>query len=197
MLHAFATVAMRNERVVLRPHEPDNLPAFLDWYANRELARLTRHDQTPLTASQIRAFFQNSVLPMSTQGHSFGIHIADSRQLIGTCSLTDFSRDGRTATLRILIGPEPYWGRGFGTAAVSLLVGYGFERLGLHEIVLGVFDFNQRAIRAYEKVGFRAATTIRLAMPPDSPPANEVLMTLTPDAYRRCFTPRGRFDVRR
>lgn len=199
MLHAFATMAMRNDRVVLLPHELDNLPAFLDWYADPELARLTRHDQTPLTACQIRAFFQDCVLPMSEQGHAFGIHTANSRQLIGTCSLTDFSRDGRQATLRILIGPAPCWGRGYGTAAVSLLVGHGFDHLGLREIVLGVFDFNQRAIHAYQKVGFRTAATIRLTMPPDSPQASEVLMTLTPDAYRRClpFPPRGRFDVRR
>jgi RimJ/RimL family protein N-acetyltransferase len=44
--------------------------------------------------------------------------------------------------------------RGLGTEAVRLLVGYGFEQLGLHRIELEVYSFNPRARRAYEKVGF-------------------------------------------
>ncbi len=45
--------------------------------------------------------------------------------------------------------------RGYGTEAVSALTAYGLDRLGLRRIVLRVFPENARAIRVYEKCGFR------------------------------------------
>lgn len=177
-------LSIRQENVILKPHTWANLSRFLVWYADPELAHLTRHDQTPLTPLQIRTYFETSVLPSSEAGTCFGIHTVDSGELIGTVALTDFARDGRCATLRILIGEPAYWGRGYGTSAVRLIAGYGFDVLGLDEIVLGVFDFNERAIRSYEKVGFRRASLIRLAMPAGHPPASELLMVLEAATFR-------------
>ena len=44
---------------------------------------------------------------------------------------------------------------GYGTEAVSAMVRFGMERLGLKRIFLRVFPENARAIRVYEKCGFR------------------------------------------
>ncbi len=183
-------LSIRQESVLLRPHTWANLERFMVWYADPELARLTRHDQTPLTPGQIRLYFESAVLPSSEAGHSFGIHTVDSGELIGTIALTDFTEDGRFATLRILIGESAYWGRGYGTSAVRLIAQYGFDVLGLHEIVLGVFDFNERAVRSYEKVGFRKASTVRLSMPLGLPPANELLMVLDAPAFQKAIATR-------
>nr|WP_279326986.1 GNAT family protein [Deinococcus koreensis] len=35
------------------------------------------------------------------------------------------------------------------------MVAYGMFHLGLHNIMLRVYTFNERAVRAYQKVGFR------------------------------------------
>ena len=51
--------------------------------------------------------------------------------------------------------------RGLGTEATRLIVGYGFERLGLHRISLEVYAFNPRARRAYEKAGFQVEGVLR------------------------------------
>lgn len=45
--------------------------------------------------------------------------------------------------------------RGYGTEAVRALSRYGMERLGLKKIVLRAKPDNARAIRVYEKCGFR------------------------------------------
>ena len=45
--------------------------------------------------------------------------------------------------------------QGYGTEAVSALVKYGTDRLGLKKIVLRANPDNARAIRVYEKCGFR------------------------------------------
>lgn len=45
--------------------------------------------------------------------------------------------------------------RGFGTEAIPALLAFGFGRLGLKRICLRVYPGNSRAIRVYEKCGFR------------------------------------------
>ncbi len=56
------------------------------------------------------------------------------------------------------------FGRGFGTEATRLILGHGFETLGLHRISLEVYAFNPRARRAYEKAGFVAEGVLRDAL---------------------------------
>ena len=56
---------------------------------------------------------------------------------------------------RIQIGEPAGRGRGLGSEAIRLLLAYGFETLGLHRIELRVHENNPRAIRCYERAGFR------------------------------------------
>jgi diamine N-acetyltransferase len=61
----------------------------------------------------------------------------------------------RTADFDIAIGEKDCWGKGCGTEAAALMLDYGFTALGLHNIHLSVWSFNERAIRAYRRAGFR------------------------------------------
>jgi diamine N-acetyltransferase len=141
--------------VQLRRHVVANRAAFQRWYADEEIAKLLRHDQRPLNALQSRSYFDSIMLPASAHGHAWGIHERAGGQLIGSAALTDFEGSNhRSAYFRILIGEKPWWGHGYGREATELTVQEGFERLGLDEVKLEVFSTNQRAIRAYLRVGF-------------------------------------------
>jgi RimJ/RimL family protein N-acetyltransferase len=59
----------------------------------------------------------------------------------------------------IVIGEKAHWNRGFGTEATRLALRFAFGELNLHRVELEVFAFNKRAIRAYEKAGFRLEGT--------------------------------------
>ena len=61
----------------------------------------------------------------------------------------------RTATLGIFIGEKEERSKGYGTEAIKLLLDFGFNYLNLHEIKLDVYEFNKRAIKCYEKIGFK------------------------------------------
>jgi RimJ/RimL family protein N-acetyltransferase len=74
---------------------------------------------------------------------------------IGWANLRDIELDHRTAALGISINEASLWGHGYGTEATSLVVDYGFNVLGIHNIMLDTFSGNERAIRTYRKVGFR------------------------------------------
>jgi RimJ/RimL family protein N-acetyltransferase len=144
------------DRVQLRRHTLANRPAFQRWYADDEIARLLRHDQRALTHLQSRSYFDTIMLPASANGHAWAIHDRASGALIGACALMDFEgAQHRSAYLRILIGEKSWWGHGYGTEATELVVREAFERLGLDEVKLEVFSTNERAVRAYRRVGFQ------------------------------------------
>ena len=73
--------------------------------------------------------------------------------LVGHIGLWGARPKDRCATLGIALGRE-YIGRGYGTDAMRVIVGYGFREMGLHRIQLAVAPFNPAGIRAYEKGGF-------------------------------------------
>jgi RimJ/RimL family protein N-acetyltransferase len=76
-----------------------------------------------------------------------------SGQLIGMLSLREIYWS-RSARLGISLCSQ-HVGQGHGTAALRLFLPYYFLNLRFHRLVLDVAAANQRAVRCYEKVGFR------------------------------------------
>ena len=88
-------------------------------------------------------------------GASFTIYTLAEMLPIGGAGLFGINHLQRTGTLGISIFNKNYWGQGYGTEAVKLVVDYGFRFMNLHNIMLDTTGFNERAIRAYEKAGFK------------------------------------------
>lgn len=55
----------------------------------------------------------------------------------------------------LLVGQPDLWGRGMGTRVVSMVLGYLFQRLDARRVAIDPVVTNHRAIRCYEKAGFR------------------------------------------
>jgi RimJ/RimL family protein N-acetyltransferase len=77
---------------------------------------------------------------------------------IGTCGLRGIDAEKGSAFLGILIGEKSLWDHGYGTAAIEALLEYAFVELGLREVRLSCHHENQRALRCYEKAGFRPSS---------------------------------------
>jgi RimJ/RimL family protein N-acetyltransferase len=73
---------------------------------------------------------------------------------LGSLALHGINMRNRSAGLAIFIGDAEQRGKGYGTDANRIILRYAFLELNLHRIALGVMDYNQSAIRSYEKVGF-------------------------------------------
>ncbi|KAE9369343.1 GNAT family acetyltransferase, partial [Stipitochalara longipes BDJ] len=63
------------------------------------------------------------------------------------------SRHHRSCTMGITISTD-YQRKGYGTEAITWAVNWAFRVAGMHAVRLGVFSFNERAVRLYERLGF-------------------------------------------
>jgi RimJ/RimL family protein N-acetyltransferase len=149
---AWRPEAIPGRLVVLRRHRPENLRAFLRWYSDVELARLTRYAARPLSPQETQRFFYNRV--MGPDFLAMAIHLTKGDRLVGTCAFSQLDGDNGSTLYHITIGEHDAWGKGYGTEATDLMLAHAFGPLALHRVALTVFEFNARAIRSYEKSGF-------------------------------------------
>jgi RimJ/RimL family protein N-acetyltransferase len=165
---------IQGRRVVLRRHRPENLETVVRWYRDPELARLTRYQVRPMSREEVERFFQSRLLGIDSV--AYAIHELPSDRLIGLTTFSALDGDNGSALFHITIGEPDAWGRGLGTEAVELMLEHAFERLGLHRIGLSVFEFNERAIRSYQKAGFVVEGRLREAILRDGRYWDEVQM---------------------
>ena len=146
---------LSGERVTLRPVRREDHPDILRWQNDPEVAWWMDYERT-FTLEDIHESEENA----RREGHPFLIEMADERG-IGRIGLNGFSERDRTCSLYVFIGERDVWSMGYGTDAMRLLLAWGFETFDLYLAQLWSLATNARAIRAYEKVGFRIDGVLR------------------------------------
>lgn len=112
----------------------------------------------PMTQKQFREHIQAG---RRTPPTLYPFSLMKDRRMVGYCELSRHCRHSKQATLsRVLIMPK-YRNRGMAGCMIEEVLSFGFNRLDLNRIGLGVFDFNQPAIRCYEQAGFIREGTLR------------------------------------
>ena len=152
---------IRGELVALRTLEESDIPLLKHWINDPEVTE-TLAARYPFSTATEQQWYEKNTAP-GFERALFIIVTGDGGIPIGSCDLTLGLAENRDAELGIMIGEKSYWNRGYGTDAVRTLVRFAFEEMNLNRIQLEVFDFNARAIRAYEKVGFQREGTLREA----------------------------------
>ncbi|MCD4820409.1 MAG: GNAT family N-acetyltransferase [Candidatus Cloacimonetes bacterium] len=140
------------EKCYLSPINIDDAEKYCEWINDLEMTQYTS-----LAIQQIGLSKEIEILNgMIKRGSpSFAIIDKSKNKLIGNCSLFNINKLYQTAELGIIIGDKDYWGKGFGTEAITLILDYGFNILNFHNIMLELFSFNERALKSYKKVGFK------------------------------------------
>lgn len=105
-------------------------------------------------------------------------------KIIGESTINEIDWEARNANFRIAIFRPEYCGQGIGSWAVRTTRDFAFETLKLHRLELDVFSFNPRAIRAYEKAGFRREGVRRDAVRDGDRYGDDILMAILEDEWR-------------
>ena len=141
------------EAFVLSRLRRQDLPQIVEAFHNLELTTYLRGFGFSASEAEQTEWLEANLKDTPTQV-IFGLYSA-AETLIGSVALRDIDHRVGTAELGIAVYDPALWGQGYGPAATRLICQYGAFHLGLYNIMLKVFAFNERAIRAYQKVGFR------------------------------------------
>jgi RimJ/RimL family protein N-acetyltransferase len=130
-------------------------PLFARWGRDAEFVRLLDSDAPRMwSAAAIKTWLEEEQEKVSGRAALFMIHVLEDDRPIGFVDLYFREWHQGNAWVGIGIGERRDWGKGYGTDAMRLILRYAFDELNLHRVSLGVFEFNPRAIRSYEKAGY-------------------------------------------
>lgn len=139
--------------------------AFARWGRDSEYMRLVDSDPPLLqSARKVKEALEKEMLADSPPGVFFLIRTNEEERLIGFLGLFGIQPSHGEAWLAIGIGERQDWGKGYGSDAVRIILRYAFTELNLHRVSLNVLSYNRRAVRSYEKAGFRLEGTLRQAV---------------------------------
>ena len=139
------------EKCYLSPISLEDAERYTEWVNDMEIGQVVLFSTAIFDLEKERETLQK----LMKESVSFAIVEKDTNKAVGNCSLMGISDVHRHSQFGIFIGDKTYWNRCIGTEATNLTLDYGFNVLNLRNISLEVFSFNTRAIRCYEKVGFK------------------------------------------
>jgi len=152
------------EKVRLRAMEREDIATFVRWFNDPEVRQYLLMFAPMSKVAEERWF--EAQLEKQDQ-YLFVIEARkdeDEWALIGNVDLSEVDLKNGSAKLGIVLGDKNYWGQGYGSDALRTMLRFAFDELNLHRVELDVYDFNSRARRSYEKVGFQLEGTRRQAV---------------------------------
>ena len=136
--------------------EPKDLAeACAGWNQDSEYLRLL--DAQPanqVSAKKISEWIQKDQEKDPPHIFLFGIRTLEEDHLVGFIDLEGSMFPHGDAFVGIGVGEREFWGKGYGTDAMKVILRYAFQELNLRRVSLDTFEYNPRAIRSYEKAGF-------------------------------------------
>lgn len=147
---------IKGKKINLRALEREDLQKMHKWANDPELTQFVG-PRFPVSMSQEEAWFEQL---MKNESREALIIETKEQEAIGYMYLDVDWVNGK-AELSIAIGEKDYQDKGYGTEACQTALNHCFNELNLNKVYVYVFRFNERAIRLYEKCGFKKEGLIR------------------------------------
>ena len=168
------------QKCYLSPVNPDDVEIFTAWLNDLEVTR-----NLNLGAQNVTLVTEKAALERLAQDqHVYGIVDLETDTLIGDLGLLDIDHINRCCGIGIFIGNKEYWGKGYGAEAMRLLLGYAFDYLNMNNIMLTVYEFNERAYACYKKVGFKDIGRRRKAIYREGRFHDDIIMDILAEEFR-------------
>lgn len=134
----------------------EEIPQLISWVPNKEF--LLQWAGPSYTFELMEKQFRNDInmmLEENPQNLMFSAKLIESNEMVGHIQLLGIDRTNMSARIgRVIVGEEENRSKGIGSQIVNAVLDIAFNKLNLHRVDLGVFDFNKSAIACYEKAGF-------------------------------------------
>ena len=127
-----------------------NVYDLREWY-KYESPLYSDYNFPDLDDYEIKKWFYTRTSEASVK--SFAV-LLDNKKTIGLINLKHIRRILKVASFGIVFDPK-YIGKGYGTTALKAIIKYYFETMEMRALYLDVAAHNKRALRCYEKCGFK------------------------------------------
>ena len=165
---------LEGEMVRLREYHKEDIPTVWKYVNDPEIKRtLVPGIPFPWKLEEEEKWYEEQNAKGDT--YNFAIEKKADGTYIGGCGINNVDWKNSVATVGIFLGKD-FLSQGYGTDAMKVLVKFIFDQMNIHKVILHVFSFNKRAIRSYEKVGFRIEGTLREQIYRDGKYYDEVIM---------------------
>lgn len=166
------------EKVCLRAYREGDIPTATKFVNDKELKKLlVTTIPFPMTLWEEEEWIKSQ--KSNSQGtYNFAIEDVKTNKYIGGCGIQGVNWLARVATIGIMIGDKDYWGKGYGTDAMKVLINFIFNDMNINKIRLGTFSFNERAIKSYKKCGFEIEGVLKNEIFKDGKYYDEIIMSL-------------------
>jgi len=156
MLARIVGFVIEGDRVRLRKVEKADLPLLHIWANDREVVAWARFSPEHMTSlAALEKAYEKELHDEETERTSYMIEERASAKPIGWCVVRTWDRKHVSANVGISLGEKELWGKGYGTEAMELLLEIVFDYQGWHHAELYTLAENERAIKSFEKCGFR------------------------------------------
>lgn len=191
-LEAINAANIRGRLTRIRPMRPDEAAIMHAWNSDPDVYHFwgsydrryqSLDDFLADTAGDAHYFDGSDV----AKGRCFTIEPLEGTAagtVIGMINHNEIDVAQRSTEIDVVVGHPAYRERGYGTDAVRELLRFLFEVVGLHRVWLGTYEYNGRARRVYEKLGFVQEGLMREADFVDGRWVNAVIYGILEDEFR-------------
>jgi RimJ/RimL family protein N-acetyltransferase len=145
---------LRGQRIRLNALGKADIPVLASWEEDLVFLRLYNSN---VARPRSEAMLAERIEGMGKAQDEIvlAIRLLEDNKLIGMLGFHGIEWANQVAWLSIAIGDPGYWGQGYGYEVMQLALAYAFHELNLYRLNLTVFSYNSRAIKLYEKCGFK------------------------------------------
>ena len=178
------------ERAALGMLRREQLPRLAAWFNDPDVRRGLAH--RGIVNEDAETAWYEHVTEAARQPRpaevAFAIHDAADGELVGVCGLENIDHNFSRGEFGIFLGQRR--GTGIGTDATRLVLEWAFTIIGLHNVMLESYQFNEQAMRAYQRAGFRVIGTRRDSVRALGRRWDSILMDATAEEFYGSTSPR-------
>ncbi|MCP4160211.1 MAG: GNAT family N-acetyltransferase [Deltaproteobacteria bacterium] len=141
------------KRIYLREVRPSDVTeSYYCWMNDPQITKYTESHHYPNSKESL---VKNTEEKQKNKNEIFlAIIVKNNNKHIGNIKLGPINWIDRIGDIGILVGEKDYWGKGYATEAINLIVEYAFNILGLHKLTAGSISLNEGSVKAFKNNNF-------------------------------------------
>lgn len=163
-------------RIYLRALEPDDYKISIAWRKDDQIWNMLGGTKYFVSEAYEKKWVEDTIF--NSKDIRLAVCLKEDDNYIGNVYLTNIDMVNRTATSHVLIGEKSYWGKGYASEALKLLLDYAFNERGLHRIAALVLESNTQSIKMHIKLGYKQEGILRESVFKNGQYNNQIVLSI-------------------